>query len=382
MSRKKKKSLWILFAALTAAFLCICILLVRNVYRVPLLAEDGSHFETGRVTEILEDNLQKDGTRVGNQTVRVFVTSGEYKGQTIEATSMDGYVYGAACRVGTHVVLNMSSYENTVSADVYNYNRIPVLLVFIGLFVLTLAILGGRKGIVAAAALAFDAISILCFYLPLMYSGWDPLICSILVSLCMTFFTLILLSGFSKKTASAVAGTLLGCILAGAIAFLFGKLLHINGYNNEDAETLILIEQSSRLNSTNLMFSGILIGALGAVMDVAMSISSSLEELHLHSPNLTAKELFRSGINIGRDMMGTMVNTLILAFVGSSATLLMIYYAYHMPMRQLWNSNYVAQEILEGLSGTFGVVLTVPIVSAIAARLYTGNRFHFGNEKN
>lgn len=117
--------------------------------------------------------------------------------------------------------------------------------------------------------------------------------------------------------------------------------MHITGYNVEDVENLILVEQNSQLRAGGILFSGILIASLGAVMDVAMSIASSISEIHYHSPELSMKELVKSGMRVGRDMMGTDVNTLILAFVGGASTMMIIYYAYSMPVRQLMNSYFL-----------------------------------------
>ena len=110
-------------------------------------------------------------------------------------------------------------------------------------------------------------------------------------------------------------------------------------------------------------------------MDVAMSIASSISEIHYHSPELSMKELVKSGMRVGRDMMGTDVNTLILAFVGGASTMMIIYYAYSMPVRQLMNSYFLGTEILEGLSGTFGVIMVVPFVSVITAWMYKRRGF-------
>lgn len=134
-----------------------------------------------------------------------------------------------------------------------------------------------------------------------------------------------------------------------------------------DIEKLVYIGQNTSLQIGGLLFSGILIASLGAVMDVAMSISTSIEELHFRDPDLTKRELFKSGIKIGGDMMGTMSNTLILAFTGGSLTTLMIFYAYNMPFMQMFNSYEMGIEILQGLAGSLGVILTVPMVSLIAA---------------
>ncbi|HIV25240.1 MAG TPA: YibE/F family protein [Candidatus Scatomonas pullistercoris] len=367
---KQKRTGYILFAVLSLAFVIGLIFLNRSINRVPLLAEDGSSFEKAVVTEILQDNITESGGRSGEQIVKVEITSGSHKGETVEATSLDGYLYGATCEVGTRVIISISEYDGNIVANVYNYDRTFVIVIFVILFLALLSIVGGKKGILSAVSLIFAAVCVLWLYLPLMYMGVEPFLAAVLCCILITLFTLILLGGFSVKTFAAIAGTVFGCIVAGVVAFAFAHFMHITGYNVEDVENLILVEQNSQLRAGGILFSGILIASLGAVMDVAMSIASSISEIHYHSPELSMKELVKSGMRVGRDMMGTDVNTLILAFVGGASTMMIIYYAYSMPVRQLMNSYFLGTEILEGLSGTFGVIMVVPFVSVITAWMY------------
>lgn len=360
----------IIFAVLSAAFLVFLIFFNRSIHRTPLLADDGSTYETGVVTKITQDNIDENGVRAGNQQVVVRLTSGKYRGKEYPATSTDGYLYGATCKVGTRVTVSVSSYKDTVACSIYNYNREPLLVVFLLCFCALVIAVGGRKGVSALVGLFYTFICVLFFYLPLLYLGCDPILAAVLCCLIVTFFTLILLGGFSKKTLAAVIGTMAGCLFAGLVAKIFGSVMHLSSYNLGSIETLLFVQENSKLRLGNLLFSGILISSLGAVMDVAMSIASSMSEIDYHSPDLPLSELFRSGINVGRDMMGTDVNTLVLAFVGNSTSALICYYAYAMPHRQLLNSYFMGIQILQGLSGTFGVVFTVPLVSLTTALLY------------
>ncbi len=153
------------------------------------------------------------------------------------------------------------------------------------------------------------------------------------------------------------------------IAIIFGKLAHISGYNVEDIETLIYVGQNSKLNIGGLLFSGILMASLGAVMDVAMSVSSTINEVNKIDTKLTSKDLFKSGISVGRDMIGTMSNTLILDFIGNSVNTMVVIYAYAFPYLQVINTYSIGIEILRGIAGTMGVILTVPFVSYISSKI-------------
>ena len=168
---------------------------------------------------------------------------------------------------------------------------------------------------------------------------------------------------------SAILGTAIGVMIAAVAAMAFGKVAGITGYNVSDIEALNYVGQNTKIKIGELLFAGIIISALGAVMDVGMSIASTIQEIYETDKTLSMKRLFVSGINVGRDMMGTMTNTLIFAYVGGAITTLVINYAYDLSYRQLANSYVIGIEIMQGLSGSLGVVLTVPITALIASSL-------------
>ena len=160
-------------------------------------------------------------------------------------------------------------------------------------------------------------------------------------------------------------------LTAGISATLFSLASGITGYNVSDIETLMTLWTVQGIQVGSLLFAGLLISSLGAVMDVAMSIGSSMSEILAQNPSLNRKELWKAGIRVGRDMMGTDSNTLILAFAGGSLSMLLLDYAYDLPYLQIINSNNIGIAIMQGLSGSFGVVLSVPITVAAGAVLYT-----------
>ena len=209
---------------------------------------------------------------------------------------------------------------------------------------------------------------------PLVYKGNSPVLITILICVVTTIVTIGMLGGVSKKTVSAIIGTTFGVVISGISALAFGEFAGITGYNVSDIETLNYVAQNTSIKIGQLLFSGIIIASLGAVMDVGMSISSTICEIKETNPGMQAKQLFISGIHVGRDMMGTMTNTLILAFVGSSLSSLMTNYAYDLSYNQLINSYSIGIEIMQGLSGSLGVVLTVPFTAAISSLLITSKR--------
>lgn len=339
----------------------------NQVEKAPILTTEGRSFEKAQVIQIIRDNIQEDGSRVGAQTVLLQLNSGAHKGMEVEASSSSSYLYGADCTVGMHVIANISESNGNMVVTVYSYDRSLVLYAIVALFLVTLWLIGGRQGINAALGLIFTFVCILFLYLPMLYKGYSPFWAAVLVAALTTVVTMYLIGGVSVKTAASILGTVLGVVIAGVFATVFGYFAKISGYNVSDIEDLVFVGAKTDIQIGGLLFSGILIAALGAVMDVSMSIASTISELHETNPSMNAKALFRSGIHVGKDMMGTMSNTLILAFTGSSINTLIFIYAYDYDYHQVINLYSIGIEIIQGISSTMGVILTVPLVSLISA---------------
>lgn len=371
MGRKKyniQKGLWKRLAVVAAAILtAVCFYTISQVERHPLMANEGRSFVKAEVVSVLEDNEQLEGVYVGDQLVQLRILSGAHKGETVEATSSSAYLYGAHCTEGMKVVAILSESQGEIVASVYGYNREPMLYLMIGLFLIIIWLIGGRQGLYSILGLAFTFICIFSFFLPMVYRGFSPVAAAVIVVIASTLVTMYLVAGISVKATAAVIGTVMGVLVAGIIALVFGRLCHVTGYNVSDIENLIYVQEQVGIQVGELLFAGILIAALGAVMDVSMSISSTLQEIHDKNPGLTGRQLFYSGMTVGRDMMGTMSNTLILAFAGGSINTLVLFYAYAYSYTQIINMYDIAIEIMQGVSASLGVVLTVPFVSAVAA---------------
>ena len=271
-------------------------------------------------------------------------------------------------KVGTRIIVRLEADETGAPyiLSVPNYNRTPVLLGLIAVFALLLVVIGRRKGLMALLGLAYTLASVWFILIPMLLRGADPILTAIGIVALTTAASLILLTGLSRKTLCATLGCIGGVAAAGLFAALCGTISPLNGFNLTEAEELIL-RASDRISG--LFVSGILIASLGAVMDVAMSISSACWELREVDPALTRGALFRSGMNIGRDAMGTMANTLILAFAGSSLNVLILFQVYDYPMIQLFNADSIAVELIRGVGGSIGIILTVPLVAALSARI-------------
>ena len=368
LSRKKvvRYLIYLLFVCVFAVF----VFKLNQVEKTELVVRTGQTFEKGKVTEILQDNLDTNGTRVGEQKVRVKMLTGARKGEELDITSSSGYLFGAACKIGMKVIVMQSVAGETTIASVYTQDREWVIYIFALLYLLALCIIGGKQGIKGCLGLVFTFFCVIFVYLPLVYLRFSPFWAAVFICFLTTLVTMYLIGGPTKKTCAATLGTLAGVVLAGLSAWCFSKASGISGYNVSDIETLMTLWNTNRIQVGGLLFSGLLISCLGATMDVAMSISSAIDEIYQQNASLSRKELFKAGMRVGRDMMGTDSNTLILAFAGSSVSTLLLDYAYDLPYQQIINSNNIGIAIMQGLAGSFGIVLSVPLTVLICAVLF------------
>jgi uncharacterized membrane protein len=335
-----------------------------------------TRYVKAKVIEVLEDNTQIDGNsegiRRGDQKIEIKILSGEHKGETQIIDNYLGLLYNIYTKEGTKVIVRIDTYDGEYSASVYNYDRSFVLYGILILFGGLLCVIGGKKGFKALVGLVFTVVCVISILIPLISKGYPVLLMTMAIVVITTIVCMILLDGINSKTISAISGTILGVLVAGFLAYIAGKIAHVSGFNMEEAESLLLVATDDGLKIKDLFVAGILISSLGAVMDVAMSISSSIYELHTVNPKMKGQALFKSGMNIGKDAMGTMANTLILAFAGSSLNMLLMIFSYGIPLMQLINTDLIAIEIIRSISASIGIILTVPIVAFIGSRIISG----------
>lgn len=368
LTRKKavRYLIYILFVCVFAVF----VIKLNQVEKTELVVRTGQTFEKAKVVKILQDNLEENGTRVGEQKVRVRMLTGVRKGEELDITSSSGYLFGAACKPGMKVIVMQSVAGDSTVASVYTQDREGVIYIFALIYLLVLCLIGGKQGIKGCLGLVFTFFYVIFVYLPLVYLKYSPFWTAVFVCFITTLVTMYLIGGPTQKTCAATLGTLVGVILAGFSAWCFSKASGISGYNVSDIETLMTLWNTNRIQVGGLLFSGLLISCLGAVMDVAMSISSAIDEIYRQNLSLSRKELFKAGLRVGRDMMGTDSNTLILAFAGSSVSTLLLDYSYNLPYQQIINSNNIGIAIMQGLAGSFGIVLSVPFTVLICTILF------------
>ncbi len=326
-------------------------------------------FVKGKVVELKEERLSPDPSRpggyIGEQDLSVKILKGTRKGDIVSVTNYVSTTHHIRLKVNDSIMLGVD--EESGSCYVFQYYRLTVIYILIGLFALMIIVIGRKKGLMTVAGLAFSVYVFVKFTLPLVYFGSSPIIIGILSVAIITTVSLVLLTGVSKKTLAAVISTSVGVLFSGIIYAVFSELLHVNGYNISESDAVFAVSGRHGLQMYDILYTGILIASLGAVMDVAMSVTSALYEMVSIKESIGRKELFTAGMNMGKDMIGTMTNTLILAFAGGSFINIIIFASYNMSYVQLMTSDFIVIELLQGISCTAAVVLAVPISAIVAS---------------
>lgn len=307
-----------------------------------------------------------------HQTFSAEILAGPFKGEKVlvENAFSDNPAMDMMINPGDKVILAMDVIDNQITTaypqDFYREFHIYMLL---GIFVLVLLVIGQLKGLKAILTLAITVFLIAKVMLPAMLQGYDPLLLAIGISVIVTTITLVVISGFTSKTLAAILGTTGGVLIAAFISLWIGHAAKLTGLSGQEAQMLMYIADSVGFNFKNLLFAGMIIGALGAVMDVSMSIASSMEEIKLNNPSISRSRLIRSGMNVGKDIMGTMSNTLILAYTGTSIPLLLLFLAYQQSYLKIANMDFIATEFVRALSGSIGLIFAIPITALVTAAL-------------
>ena len=349
---------------------------VQHPITYSMYTGDAISYSKGTVVRITSENLEQvkdDRSRyIGTQKIVVKMREGEFKGNEISISNDLSTTHNVRAGVGQSLVIKVDHPKNTTPFfTVYNYDRTPGILLIVFLFAVFMIIVGRAKGLKSVIGLTFTLFFILTFLLPMIYHGFSPILSCVVTILVTVTLSMLLLNGFSSKTVVAIISTMLGVLISAAFYTLFSAVLHLSGYSLSESEELVLIHQSTGLQINQILFVGILIASFGAVMDMTMSVASSLYEMkHVH-PAMTSMEVIQSGMEIGKDMIGTMCETLILAFTGTGISTLLVIISYGTQFDQLLSSDYIAVEVIHSITGGMAVILSVPITAVLSAGFFT-----------
>ncbi len=344
---------------------------------IPVFAEEFNEktnmpSEVGRVLSVEtfgEIKLSQQGElNPIEQFVEIEVIKGLHKGQKtiVKNMLMGNPAYDIQLKRGNKVILHVEQNKTGelifFIADKY---RVNVLYTLLGLFFLLLVGVGKKKGFYSLISILITLALIFWGLTPLILAGVHPIFATVFICILASIIAIYLVGGLNAKSSGAIIGTVLNLIFAGSLSALSIKFASLTGFSSE--ESLFLFSAHPNLNFVGVLASAMIIGALGAVMDIGMSISSTINELFESNKNLSSKELFESGMNVGRDIIGTMANTLILAYLGGALSLVLL--SNNIDLQKFFNLNQVATEISSALIGSIAIVICVPITAIISSFL-------------
>ncbi len=345
--------------------LIILLMSIFNVYAETDINIDNKKVAV-KITKILDSYETEDGIKF--QNIEGKILSGKDKGKIIAAEfCLESYdmIEVKSLEVGEKVVV-MKDAEIGDKIIVVEKYRQDVIIILILIFMGLILCIGGKQGIKTLVSLGATLLTIVYILIPGIMNGMKAMPLTIACSIIITFITLILVGGFNKKTLVSILGTVGGVIIAGTLVIFFSKIGNITGMMNEEARLLLYASQEDNIDVQGLFFAGIILGTLGATMDITMSISSAMTEIMTKAKKISIKELLKSGYTVGKDAMGTMSNTLILAYVGESLILiiLLIYNNSSDPLA-LFNSDFLTSELLRSICGTIGMISAIPLTTLI-----------------
>ena len=310
---------------------------------------------------------------ISKQIVTVKIITGQFKGEEkVTENLMTGNpAYEVFLKEGDRVLLMMESAtdspENIKDVDIFitDVKRAGTIYLYSFIFIAFLIGIGRKKGLLSLLSIVITVLLIFLIFVPAVLWGMSPVIAALVISILSTVATMYLVAGFNSKSNAAVLGTVLSLIFASALALISIKMAHLTGFMGE--ESVFLYTQKPNLSFTGILAASMIVAALGALIDVAVSIASTINEIHITDKNLGVMELFKSGMNVGRDIIGTMSNTLILVYLGSAMPLVLL--ASNIDTSKFFNLNQVASEILSALTGSISLLACVPLTAIMAAYL-------------
>lgn len=324
--------------------------------------------------EVREIPIEAD---IRYQHLEIEILTGKHKGEkltirhTIERIMPGHYIF----KDGDKILLRITEDDDIIdTVKIQEKVRDTKIYFIVGLFVILLLVIGRMSGFKTLISLIFTIAIIIFGYIPLIINGFNPILASLIISIISISITLLIISGKNKKTYVAILGTSLGVIVSGILAYMFGKFACLTGLSSDNAISLAYIPQFRNLNYQGILFGTILIGAIGAIMDVSISIASALWELKEVNHNITKKEMMSSGMNIGRDIMGSMSNTLILAYVGTTLHLIILFIVYRIYFIEIINLDSIATEIIRAMAGSIGLIITIPLTVLVGTNIYLNNK--------
>ena len=308
------------------------------------------------------------------QYAHLEILNGPYEGSVVtsETVITGNPYYDMILESGQRILVHAQVEGETVQFHPAEFVRDRTVFWLVAVFFILLVAIGGIQGLKTLLSLGIMGILVLYVMLPLLLAGWNPLVVTIGITSLGALVFLLLIGGASRKTAAAIGGTISGLLFGGILATLAGSAANLTGLSSAEAQILQYLGPG--IDFRGLLFSGIILGALGAALDVGMSIASSMDQIQQANPDISTQALLQRGFNVGRDVLGTMANTLILAYVGSSLPLLLLFHWQDARWGDLLHMDLIASEMVRALAGSIGLAFAVPATAVLAAWMFRPGR--------
>lgn len=332
---------------------------------------ESSRLFLSEVQEIISKTESEYGEINVNFKARIL--DGDNEGEIVDALQMldqTSSINSPDLKTGDKIYLYKHESEEELIWYADQYDRAHYLIVLGVIFVGFVIIFGRIKGVNTIIALVFTCLSVFCVYVPAILKGHNVYLWSIITCLYIGISTLLIVQGTTKKSFASMIGCLSGTAVAGILTFIMSKVLSLTGVLNEESLYIYYMNAENPIDLRAIIFGSIVVGAIGAIMDVSIDIASSLNEVVNASANPQFNDIIKAGFEIGRDIIGTMANTLVLAYIGSSLCCTLLIASYSGSITYLINREAIIVEILQALAGSIGIFFTIPLTTYISAFLY------------
>ncbi len=335
-----------------------------------ITGDEETHYFRGKVLSVEE--VEEEGDFAGvEQLLEVQLTSGPMKGEIVSIKNYyvpGDQLFNMLIEDGKEVIVAArGDIENPEDIYLQDLSRERGIYYLLAVFVVLLLLIGKSKGLKTIVTLVITGSLIVLVLLPLLLQGYSPIFTAVVVAAAAIILTLLIIGGFNVKSFSAIIGTVAGVIVAGLMALWAGSVSSLTGFSTQEAQMLYYMDYG--LDIRGLLFAGIIIGSLGAITDVGMSVASAAAEIKEANPKIKINEITMGALNVGRDVMGTMANTLILAYAGAAIPLLLLVKGYEMDWMMIVNMDLIATEFIRGIAGSIGLAVAVPITAVISGIL-------------
>ena len=364
MKNKTRRQCWILCGVMLV--FCALLCLLPDPY-----LNVTSAFPRARVRVESADNSMLDAVGItynGVQTCQITVLDGPYAGlQTVSCNYLNSALdKDKLFQAGDTAWAMLQEREGGVTVTLIDHYRMDTELAMLAVLALALIGFGGVVGSGAMVSLAASAVMIWKLLIPLLLRGISPIAAAFVTVVLLTVIIDLLVAGFTRRCAVAVLGALAGTLVTCSAAWLLTLTLKLDGGDLPYVVPL-LAQSAMGVNTRELYIGMMFLANSGALMDLSMDISASMEEIRVHKPDVSRGALIRSGLSVGRSVLGTMTTTLMLAYSGNYLSMLMYFVGQGTPVTDILNLKYVSSQLLNTLVGSFGLVAAAPLTAAIAS---------------